>query len=90
MGKDRLAPSGSRLPVGRALLRYIGYFVNESLVSIDFLWAAFNPISQSWYDKLAGTLVVYVETEFNLQVVCKSPDQWLIRLPDYLHQFSFY
>jgi len=55
---------GSRVSLGRALLRYIGYIINASLFSIGFLWAAFDPKRQGWHDKLADTLVVYAETEF--------------------------
>jgi len=55
---------GSGLSVGRALLRYIGYIINAILFSIGFLWTAFDPKRQGWHDKLAGTLVVYADTEF--------------------------
>ncbi len=65
VGLKVIRTDGSRLSVGRALLRYIGYIINASLFSIGFLWAAFDPKRQGWHDKLAGTLVVYEESEFN-------------------------
>ena len=65
VGLKVIRTDGSRLSVGRALLRYIGYIINAFLFSIGFLWAAFDPKRQGWHDKLAGTLVVFVETEFN-------------------------
>ena len=65
VGLKVIRTDGSRLSVGRALLRYIGYIVNAFLFSIGFIWVAFDPKRQGWHDKLAGTLVVFVETEFN-------------------------
>jgi uncharacterized RDD family membrane protein YckC len=64
VGLKVIRTDGTQLSVGRALLRYIGYIVSASLFSIGFLWAAFDPKRQGWHDKLAGTLVVYAETEF--------------------------
>jgi uncharacterized RDD family membrane protein YckC len=65
VGLKVIRMDGSRLSVGRALLRYIGYLISASLFSLGFLWAAFDPNRQGWHDKLAGTLVVYAETNFN-------------------------
>jgi uncharacterized RDD family membrane protein YckC len=64
VGLKVIRTDGTQLSVGRALLRYLGYIVSASLFSIGFLWAAFDPKRQGWHDKLAGTLVVYSETEF--------------------------
>lgn len=64
VGLKVIRTDGTQLSVGRALLRYLGYIVSASLFSIGFLWAAFDPKRQGWHDKLAGTLVVYAETEF--------------------------
>ena len=64
VGLKVIRTDGTQLSVVRALLRYIGYIVSASLFSIGFLWAAFDPKRQGWHDKLAGTLVVYAETEF--------------------------
>ena len=64
IGLKVIRTDGTQLSVGRALLRYIGYIVSASLFSIGFLWADFDPKRQGWHDKLAGTLVVYAETEF--------------------------
>jgi uncharacterized RDD family membrane protein YckC len=64
VGLKVIRTDGTQLSVGRALLRYIGYIVSASLLSIGFLWAAFDLKRQGWHDKLAGTLVVYAETEF--------------------------
>jgi uncharacterized RDD family membrane protein YckC len=57
--KDGSYPSG-----GKAFLRYIGYFVSGIVLSIGFLWVAFDRKRQGWHDKIAGTYVIYVEDEF--------------------------
>ena len=64
VGLRVVGTDGARLTTGKALLRYLGYIVNAALLSIGFLWAAFDPKRQGWHDKLAGTLVVYVDTNF--------------------------
>lgn len=79
IGLKVIRTDGSRLSVGQALLRYIGYIISASLFSIGFVWAAFDSKRQGWHDKLAGTLVVYVETTFNaadnLDLVPSDSDQ---------------
>jgi uncharacterized RDD family membrane protein YckC len=49
---------GSRLGVGRALLRYVGFVVSAWALLIGLIWAAFDARKQGWHDKIAGTLVV--------------------------------
>lgn len=79
IGLKVIRTDGSHLSVGQALLRYIGYIISASLFSIGFVWAAFDSKRQGWHDKLAGTLVVYVETTFNaadnLDLVPSDSDQ---------------
>jgi uncharacterized RDD family membrane protein YckC len=58
--KDGSYPSG-----GKAFLRYIGYLVSGIVLSIGFLWVAFDRKRQGWHDKIAGTYVIYVEDEFS-------------------------
>lgn len=65
VGLKVVGMDGSRLTLGRALIRYFGYIINASLFSIGFLWAAFDSKRQGWHDKLAKTLVVYSDTTFN-------------------------
>ena len=64
VGLRVVGTDGERLSTGKALLRYLGYIISAILFSIGFLWAAFDPKRQGWHDKLAGTLVVYAETDF--------------------------
>jgi uncharacterized RDD family membrane protein YckC len=60
VGADGQPPSG-----GKALLRYLGYILNGVVLSIGFLWAAFDRKRQGLHDKIAGTYVVYVDDKFS-------------------------
>lgn len=60
VGADGQPPSG-----GKAVLRYLGYILNAILLSIGFLWAAFDRKRQGWHDKIAGTYVIYVDDKFS-------------------------
>lgn len=65
VGLRVVGSDGSQLTTGKALLRYIGYFVNATLLSIGFLWAAFDPKRQGWHDKIASTVVLYMDDQFS-------------------------
>ena len=64
MGLKVVSTDGSRLSTGKALLRYLGYIINAILLSIGFMWVAFDKMRQGWHDKLAGTLVIYSDDDF--------------------------
>jgi uncharacterized RDD family membrane protein YckC len=49
----------ARLTVGRALLRYAGYWLSAIPLGLGFLWVLGDPRRRAWHDKLAGTCVVY-------------------------------
>jgi len=74
-----VSTDGSSLSRGKALLRYFGYIVSAVVLSLGFLWAAFDRKRQGWHDKIAGTYVVYVEDEF-------SKDDKVKFIPSDLHQ----
>ena len=65
LGLKVVGTDGSQLSTGKALLRYIGYIVNAIVLSIGFVWAAFDHRRQGWHDKIAGTLVVYTDESFS-------------------------
>jgi len=50
--------TGRRPRPGRALLRYVGYFLSALPLGLGFLWVIWDRRHQGWHDKLAGTLVV--------------------------------
>ena len=55
-----------RLGLGRAIMRYIGYWVSFVFLGLGFIWVLFDRRRQGWHDKLAGTCVIYVDKEFSL------------------------
>lgn len=48
-----------RLGLGRAVVRYIGYWVSFIFLGLGFIWILFDRRRQGWHDKLAGTCVIY-------------------------------
>jgi uncharacterized RDD family membrane protein YckC len=58
VGKD-----GQPLSVGRALLRYLGYIVSGVILSLGFLWIAFDKKHQGWHDKIASSYAVDAQTD---------------------------
>jgi uncharacterized RDD family membrane protein YckC len=52
------ARTGGPPPLGRLVLRYLGYLLAALPLFLGFLWALWDPRRQGWHDKLAGTVVV--------------------------------
>jgi len=52
------ARTGGRPPLGRLVLRYVGYLLSALPLLLGFFWALWDPRRQGWHDKLAGTVVV--------------------------------
>jgi uncharacterized RDD family membrane protein YckC len=73
MGVRVMGPGGSRVSLGRALLRVIGYFISIIPLGLGFLWVIVNGRHHGWADKLAGTSVVYAWPA--------RPDETFIRGP---------
>jgi len=67
MGLKVVGTDGSRLSTGKALLRYLGYIINAFLLSIGFMWVAFDKMRQGWHDRIAGTLVIYADDNFTAE-----------------------
>ena len=65
VGNQVVRADGTPLTWGKALLRYLGYIVSAVVLSIGFLWVAFDKKRQGWHDKLAGTVVVDEDTKFS-------------------------
>jgi uncharacterized RDD family membrane protein YckC len=59
VGVRVIRSNGSRVSLGRAILRIIGAYISGIVVFLGFLWALWDPRHQGWHDKLAGTVVVY-------------------------------
>jgi uncharacterized RDD family membrane protein YckC len=65
LGIKVISTDGSPVSWGKALLRYLGYIISGLVLSIGFIWAAFDAKRQGWHDKIAGTYVVPKETHFS-------------------------
>lgn len=52
------AKTGQALTPGKAVLRYLGYFISLICLAIGYLWVGFDPRKQGWHDHIAGTVVI--------------------------------
>lgn len=52
------ADTGQPLSPGRALLRYVGYFISAIPLCLGLVWVAFDRRKQGWHDKIANSVVV--------------------------------
>jgi uncharacterized RDD family membrane protein YckC len=60
LGVRIVTPEGNRLKLGRAVLRYLGYYLSALPFGLGFLWILFDDERRAWHDRLAGTCVIYV------------------------------
>jgi uncharacterized RDD family membrane protein YckC len=51
---------GRKLSIGRAFLRFFGYWVSALPLFLGFAWIIFDRRRQGWHDKLADTQVIYI------------------------------
>lgn len=59
MGLRVLPRHGNKLKLGRAILRYLGYYLSIVPLGLGVLWILIDDRRLAWHDKLAGTCVVY-------------------------------
>jgi uncharacterized RDD family membrane protein YckC len=59
MGLKILPRKGGKLKLGRAILRYLGYYVSIIPFGLGVLWIMVDDRRLAWHDKIAGTCVVY-------------------------------
>lgn len=62
MGLVVVRTDGGRLKLGRAIVRWLGYWVS-GLLFLGYLWILVDGRRQGFHDKLARTLVVYSRPE---------------------------
>jgi uncharacterized RDD family membrane protein YckC len=54
--------TGGPLDYGKAFIRFLGRIVASFLCGLGYFWAIWDPQHQGWHDKIAGTVVVPVES----------------------------
>lgn len=52
------AETGGQLTIGKAALRYFGYFISMIMIFLGYVWVGFDPKKQGWHDHMAGTVVI--------------------------------
>jgi uncharacterized RDD family membrane protein YckC len=62
MGITVIGDDGGRIDIVKAFTRRAFSFFSASFFFIGYLWALFDTNSQTWHDKIAGTLVVKEKT----------------------------
>ncbi len=61
-----LRKDGTRVRLGNALRRQIGYWIS-GIFYLGFLWILFDNKRQGFHDKIAGTIVTYSWPEGRLR-----------------------
>lgn len=79
MGIRVVRADGTRLGVGRSLLRYFGYVLSLVPLGAGFFWVLISNSRQGWHDKIAGTYVLY-------SWEARESDMFLSRLGRYAHE----
>ena len=60
LGLQIVRQDGQPLSVGRALLRFLGYWVSAIPLFLGFIWVLFDRQHEGWHDKIADTHVIYI------------------------------
>jgi len=58
MGLRIVKVDGSRVTIGAAIRRLIGYYISAILL-LGYIWVLFDDRRQGFHDKFAGTFVIY-------------------------------
>ena len=59
MGLRVIGPKGARVTIGRALRRYVGYWISALPLFLGYFWVLVNEHRHGWHDIIAGTSVIY-------------------------------
>jgi uncharacterized RDD family membrane protein YckC len=59
LGLKIVRRNGSKLGLGRAIVRFIGYWISIIPLGLGFIWIILDSKREGWHDKLAGTHVIY-------------------------------
>jgi uncharacterized RDD family membrane protein YckC len=66
LGVRVMRKDGTRLKLGNALRRQVGYWIS-AIFYLGFIWILFDNKRQGFHDKIAGTVVVYSWPEGRLR-----------------------
>ena len=64
LGLQIVRQDGRPLSVGRALLRYLGYWVSAIPLFMGFIWILFDRQHEGWHDKISNTHVIYILSKY--------------------------
>ena len=59
LGLRLVRVNGEHVPLGRALIRFVGYWISALFLFVGFLWILVDRRHQGWHDKLSGAVVIY-------------------------------
>lgn len=59
LGLKVMRTGTQRISWGRAIVRYVGYWISALPLFLGFLWILLDTRRQGWHDKLADTIVAY-------------------------------
>ncbi len=59
LGLKIVRQDGRKLGLGRAIIRFIGYWISAIPLFLGFIWIIFDRRREGWHDKLANTHVIY-------------------------------
>jgi uncharacterized RDD family membrane protein YckC len=80
MGIRVIGPRGARVTLGRALRRYLGYWLAALPLFLGFFWVLITEERTGWHDKLAGTRVIYdYEARYSAAMVGRLTE-WAAKL----------
>jgi uncharacterized RDD family membrane protein YckC len=57
------AKTGDKPSTGQLIGRYFGYYVSILPFMLGIIWVGFDGRKQGWHDKLAGTVVVKINSQ---------------------------
>lgn len=58
LGIRVISADGKEVGLWESFMRWVGYYISAVFLFAGFIWSIFDPDSQAWHDKIAGTYVV--------------------------------
>jgi len=59
LGIKIVRQDGRKMGLGRAIVRFVGYWISAIPLFLGFIWIIFDSQREGWHDKLANTQVIY-------------------------------